>query len=334
MATSTTTSTSAATDAAFAAAFVVMWSSGFVGSELGTQVAPATTLLAWRFPIAAGLLLLWRFHRRGPRPRIRDIAFQSVIGLLAQGGYLLGVVLAVQLGVPAGTTALVASMQPIVSGVLALPVLGERVRLGQWLGLATGFGGVTLVVGGNLALTAAVSWWAYALPFGAMASLVAATLLERKVGSNVTMVDSLAIQCATSVLLFGALAAATGTLRPVGGAQFWIAVAWMVGLSTFGGYGFYWATLRRSGIARLSSLLYLTPATTALWTSLMFGEEAGVWALAGMAISGVSVLLVYRPARLSTNVRSPLAHLALRSEDEASCEGDGCERRLQSRCSC
>lgn len=330
--TTSLTSAPASTDAAFAAAFVVMWSSGFVGSELGTQVAPATTLLAWRFPIAAGLLLLWRVHRRGPRLRTRDVALQSVVGLLAQGGYLLGVVLAVQLGVPAGTTALVASMQPIVSGVLAWPVLGERVRRGQWLGLATGFGGVTLVVGGDLALTTAAPWWAYALPFAAMASLVAATLLERKVRSDITMVDGLAIQCATSVVLFGALAAATGTLQPVADAQFWVAVAWMVGLSTFGGYGFYWATLRRSGIARLSSLLYLTPATTALWTSLMFGEQIGVWALVGMGISGVSVLLVYRPARLSTNVRLPLAHRVLPGEDEASCAGDGYGRRLLSRC--
>jgi hypothetical protein len=37
--------------------FVVMWSSGFIGARLGTPEAGTPTLMAWRFLLAAGLLL-------------------------------------------------------------------------------------------------------------------------------------------------------------------------------------------------------------------------------------------------------------------------------------
>src|SRR5215207_11056425 len=49
----------------------------------------------------------------------------------------------------------------------------------QWAGLAVGIVGVALVVGGDVRVAEA-PLWAYAMPFGGMAGLVAATLVERK----------------------------------------------------------------------------------------------------------------------------------------------------------
>ena len=247
--------------ALLAAGLVVMWSSGFVGAELGTRQAPATTLLAWRFLVVAGVLAAWCLYR-GTRMARRDLALHAVLGLLAQGGYLYGVVAAAQVGVAAGTSALVAALQPLVATALAVPLLGERVRTRQTVGLVVGLGGVGLVVGSELLRPGSAPWWGYALPFGAMLSLVAATLLERHTRPGGSVVAALAVQCAVSAVLFTGLAAATGTLAPPATTGFWTAVAWVVVLSTLGGYGLYWANLARSGVARVSALLYLTPPTT------------------------------------------------------------------------
>src|SRR5690606_22122923 len=124
--------TSSMLTAGLAAGFVLMWSSGFVGAELGTLTATAATVLTWRFVASAVVLVTVRGLCGGPLPRHRDVGVQVVVGLLGQGGYLAGVVGAVQLGVPPGTAALVAALQPLAAGVLAGPVLRERVTPRQW----------------------------------------------------------------------------------------------------------------------------------------------------------------------------------------------------------
>ena len=135
--------------------------------------------------------------------------------------------------------------------------------------------------------------WAYTMPFVGMAGLVAATLLGRKTTLTDTSLDVvLAIQCAASALLFAVLAQFWGGLEPVGGMHFWAAVAWFVVFSTFGGYGFYWLNLKLSGVARVSTLVYLTPPVTMVWSYLMFGESIGLGAAVGIVVCFGGVLLV------------------------------------------
>lgn len=287
------------------AGFVVMWSSGFIGARLGTPEAGTPTLMFWRFLIAAGLLIAGVLLLRRRLPTRREMAVQGLVGLLAQGVYLTGVVGAIEFGVTAGTSALVAAFQPLLAAALAGPVLGEMVGRRQWVGLAVGFVGVTLVVGGDAWAGGGAPLWAYAMPFFGMAGLVAATLVERrdnlredafevgagKAGTGVSLDVALAIQCTASALLFAALTPFWGGFEPEGGTRFWAAVAWFVVFSTFGGYGFYWLNLKSSGVARVSSLIYLTPPTTMIWAYLMFGERAGLLALVGLLICFGGVLL-------------------------------------------
>ena len=281
-------------EAVLAAGFVVLWSSGFIGAKLGTQNGDAYSMLMWRFLIATALLLGWAWLRRRRRRRLsaRQIGVQAGIGLLAQGVYLLGAVKAVELGVATGTAALIAALQPIAAGALAGPVLGEHVRPWQWLGLVLGLAGVTLVVGGELDAGHGVAPLAYALPVLGMGGLVAATLLERRIGAHVGVADTLTIHCATSATLFTVLATATGAAAPPDDPAFWPAVAWTIVLSTFGGYAFYWLNLERGSVTRVSSLIYLTPPTTMVWGMLMFGETVAATAVAGLGVCLAAVAIV------------------------------------------
>ena len=286
--------------------FVVMWSSGFIGAKLGTQEASTPTFQAWRSLFAAGVLLAAVLLLRRCWPSQSEVAVQGTVGFLAQGVYLSGVVGAVEFGVNAGTTALVAALQPLLAAALARPVLGERVRPRQWVGLIVGLVGIALVVGGDMRVKeqvpaeSAAPLWAYALPFVAMAGLVGATLLERRASLKTkleTPLDvALAIQCTVSAVLFAVMAMFWGGLEPPGGTQFWLAVLWGVAFSTFGGYGFYWLNLKLSSVARVSSLLYLTPPTTMVWAYLMFGESVGLLAISGLAVCFGGVLLASRGA--------------------------------------
>ncbi|GGV71041.1 membrane protein [Streptomyces longisporoflavus] len=285
-----------------AAALVVTWSSGFIGARLGTDTADTLTVLMWRFLIVAALVGPWwwlvRRHRHHLTPR--DVATQAVVGLLAQSIYLLSSVKSIELGVPVGTTSLIESLQPLVAGALVGPLLKERVSGRQWIGLVLGLIAVAMVIGDGLSLATDRPGWIYAVPFIGMATLTAATLLQRGHGTAIALTDSLAIQCCTSAVLFTCLGLASGHAQPPSDGGFWVALLWMVFLSTFGGYGFYWLNLKHHSVTRVNSLIYLCPPTTAFWAFLMFGDPLGAMAITGFVISLSAVLLVNRPAASTT----------------------------------
>jgi len=125
------------TDAALAVGLVVLWSSGFVGAQLGTGSASATTLLAWRFLGAAVVLGLVVAVRR-PHLSRGDLWRHAVLGVLIQVAYLEGVVTGIELGVPAGTAALVAATQPLLIAAAGPERTSARQRWGLAVGAATG----------------------------------------------------------------------------------------------------------------------------------------------------------------------------------------------------
>lgn len=282
----------------FAIGLVITWSSGFIGAELGTRATGTETLLAWRFGLAglvAAAWLAWRARRIPPR----DVAVHVAIGLLSQVGFVYGVVRAAELGVAAGTSALIAALQPIVATLAATVTLAEKTTWRTWAGLIIGIGGTALVVSADQATTTAPAW-AYAIPVAAMLSLVAGTILERRAFRHrpgPRLPDALAVQFVASGTVFTALATATGNLAPVARADFWIAVAWVIVLSSFAAYGCYWAVTATGGVTRVSALLYLTPAATAVWAWAMFGQAMTVLAVAGTLACAAAVALIVIPAR-------------------------------------
>lgn len=267
---------------------VVMWSSGFIGAELGTRQAPASTLLAWRYVVAAvilGGIWLLRRERVGPTALVRQI----VLGVLCQFVCLWFTVDGVARGIPASTTALIASMQPLVVAALAALFLSERTSRFQVVGLAAGIAGVLLVVGGDLSATTAPCW-AYLMPAAGMLGLTSGTLLQQHWRTRESLPTALAIQTATAAVFFMTLATVQGNLAPPATPAFWSAVAWVVLLTGFGGFGAYMYVARTQGATRVSTLLYLTPPTTMLWAAVMFGDQVTTLGLVGMAVCAIGVV--------------------------------------------
>ncbi|MER7351240.1 DMT family transporter [Streptomyces aurantiacus] len=277
--------------------FVLTWSSGFIGAKLGAGSADAVTVLMWRFlPLAAVLALLAATVARASWRGLtaRDLARQAVVGALSQSGYLLTVYYAIQLGVSSGTTALIDGTQPLVAGALAGPLLGQYVSRTQWLGLALGLTGVAVVTAGDAAAGTGAPWWAYLVPFLGMLSLVAATFLDRRTRTPVAPLTAMTVHCVTSAVVFSGLALALGAAAPVAETSFWAAIGWLVVLSTFGGYGLYWLILRRGGVTRVNTLMFLMAPVTALWGAAMFGEPFGPQTVLGLAVGLGAVVLVHR----------------------------------------
>src|SRR5215217_2709977 len=109
------------------ALFVVLWSTGFIGAKLGLPYAGPLTFLAVRFWLAAGLLVLLALATRAPWPRKAEMRHYAVAGLLVHALYLGGVFVGISLGVEAGVSAMIVSVQPLLVAAFAGLALGERV---------------------------------------------------------------------------------------------------------------------------------------------------------------------------------------------------------------
>jgi drug/metabolite transporter (DMT)-like permease len=285
------------TDRLCAAGFVLAWSGGFIGIELGTNYASPLALLAWRFLVLAVPAAVWVVCRRA-RFRRRDVGVHVLIGVGAQVVYLSGISFAAELGVAPGIVSLIAALQPIVMAVAAWLFLSDPLRGVQVAGLIVGLVGVGFVVSADLGGGAPL--WAFALPLGAMIGIVATTVLERRVRpDSLGAVDALSVQFLVGAVAFPALAAGSGQLVPPLSGGFWLGVLWTVLLAGLGGYGLYWAVVRRSGPNTASSLLYLTPPATLVWAWLMFGDTLDGVAWLGLALTAVGVTLALRRGRPS-----------------------------------
>ena len=167
--------------AAMPTLFVFLWSTGFIGAKYGLPYAEPLTFLALRCTIVAVLMTAVGLLTRAPWPASRaGLGHVAVAGLLVQAGYLGGVFTAIHQGLPAGTTALVVGLQPVLTAILAGPLLGERMNRWQWLGIGLGFLGVLFVLSdkilvphGNLAAV----WLAIIGLFG----ITFGTLYQKKI---------------------------------------------------------------------------------------------------------------------------------------------------------
>jgi drug/metabolite transporter (DMT)-like permease len=268
-------------------ALVVVWSSGFIGAELGARYAGPDTVLAWRCLVTAVVLLPWLLQAL-PRLDRQEWVRQAVLALLCQCFYLGGVFWAAAAGVPAGTSALIASLQPALVLVAAVLLDSRRLRMGHLAGLALGTTGVALTAAGDL--RAGVALPALLLPLLAMLSLTAGTLLQQR-WPTPPLMPTLAVQAVFTAGFFTAYAAAAGDLLPPPSPGFWVAVAWAA-VSGIGSYGVYYLVTTRDGAGRASTLLYLTPAGTALWAVPMFGQPIRATAVLGLLISAAAVVLL------------------------------------------
>ncbi|KIQ53470.1 DMT family transporter, partial [Meiothermus taiwanensis] len=119
--------------------FVLLWSTGFVGAKFGLPYAEPFTFLWVRMLIVAGLLTALAGLLRSAWPRGWALNLHiGVSGLLLHAGYLGGVFFAISRGMPAGLAALIVGLQPILTALLAQPLLRERVGMVQWAGLLLG----------------------------------------------------------------------------------------------------------------------------------------------------------------------------------------------------
>ncbi len=278
--------------------FVVLWATGFLIAKLGVPYAQPMTILAMRFVLAAIMMAAIAAAMRAPWPRSwKRIGHIAIVGILLHAIYLGGCYLAIYGGMPAGMAALIAGFQPILTATLAGPVLGERTRSVQWIGIGVGFIGLMMVLWERIVIDLSHP---AALLFAILSliGITSATIYQKRFCPSFDLRTGSAIQYVAASLVMVPLSLMLGIGDIDWAPIFIFALAWLVIVLSGVSIALLTWMISRGAASKVASLFYLTPPIAAIGSYFWFGETLSALALVGMAVIvfGLYLLNRTRPA--------------------------------------
>lgn len=272
------------------AVFVVLWATGFIGARYAMPWSEPFSFLAVRFALAFALLGVLMLVLKTARAGWREAAHAAFAGMLMHGIYLGGVFWAIRHGMPAGLSALIIGLQPLITAVMAGLFLGERILPRHWLGLAVGFAGVAVVLWPKLgAVASGVTAVTLTASVVSVIGMSAGTIWQKRFITGVDLVTVTLYQYLGATLLMAVGSAATETRSFVPAPELFLAMAWSVLVLSIGAILLLMHLIRHGEMAKVASLFYLVPACTAVMAWVLFGEELSQLQILGMILATVGV---------------------------------------------
>ena len=275
--------------------FVLLWSTGFIGARYGLPYIEPLTFLGTRMLCVVAIMGGFAVLIGARWPRRAEIGHSLVAGSLVHGAYLGGVFIAISQGVPAGISALIPGLQPILTSTIANRFMGERVSRLQWFGLALGLAGVLLVLHDRrmVAEGSALGWTAsfvslFGITLGTLYQKRFCGLIDWRTGNTVQYIG------AGTLFWIGAFGFETRVIHWSGELIF--ALAWLIFVLSIAAVALMYWLIRRSAATSFASLFYLVPAVTALLAYFLFGEKLDALSLVGMGVCAAGVVLASRGA--------------------------------------
>jgi drug/metabolite transporter (DMT)-like permease len=277
------------------AVFVVLWSTGFIGTKYVLHNAEPLTYLTIRMALVVGLMAIIAAIARPRWPDRVGIAHSVVAGILVHGFYLGGTAVAIAHSIPAGLSALIPGLQPILTSTIANRWLGERVTPLQWSGLLLGLAGVVLILhdrpmGGE-------AGWGWLASGVSLVSITLGTLYQRRYCGQIDWRAGNLVQYIAVTVFFGAGAWLFETNVVHWTTEFVLGLVWLAVVLSIGSIGLLYWLIRRSAATSVASLFYLVPAVTAVMAYALFGERLDNIAITGMVACAAAVFLVNRRVR-------------------------------------
>ena len=285
--------------------FVLLWSTGFIGAKYILPYAEPFVFLTIRYFFAT-LILVLIAKAIGESLRITwpQIKQSMIVALFLHVIYIGGVFYAIFIDIPAGITAVIVSLQPILVSALAIPLLNEKLSYRQVFGLALGFIGVLFLLSPKLFegdLSTGFSTFGIICCVLALFGTTAGYLLQKKGGADIPFLAGTAVQFATSTIIFAIAAVIFEPLTVDITLEFVLALTWIVVALSIGSIFLLYYLLRRDSASSVSSLYYLVPPLTALQAYFFFEEKIKGIGLIGMVLAALGTLIVTRNSKVAAH---------------------------------
>ncbi len=284
-------------DLFLAIGFVFLWNSGFIGAEYGLPYTGPFTLVFWRYlALTLVMFLILLIRRRFIKLSWTTVGLNMLVGVLAHGAWLTGVLLALEQEVPAGIVALVVALQPLTTGALSGKVVGEPTHFYKWIGLLLGFIGVALTVSFRIDFESPSSIFGYLIPVGSVVGITAASVIQRKIDivnpKHKLPVDlTLFYQSLATTMALAFPAVFAEQLSTQWEPEFIYTMIWLILAVSMGAYSLMWLLIEDLDATQVASLFYLGPPVTMFMAWIAFGDSILLMDVVGLLVVFMGVLV-------------------------------------------
>lgn len=279
-------------DALLAWYFVSVWGSGFVATKIGLQYAAPFTFLSLRFAFGLICLIPIMLVIRPSWPKSRgELGHILFAGFLMHAVNLGGSHYAQYLGMSAGISALILSLQPLLTAIISSRWMGTTLASRQWLGVALGLAGLALVVWHKIDIRAMSTGSLFAIAV-ALVAITSGTLYQRVFCKDVDLNSASVLQFAITLLVLTPLAfafedASVQWVWPLFGA-----IAFLVIMASILAVNALHTLMRHGEATRVTSMIYLTPVFAVVLEYLIFDVIPTMLSMVGIAVTCLGVAMV------------------------------------------
>ena len=273
--------------------FILLWSSAFITTKPIVDNSDPFAALAFRFFfVAIGFYFFSIFQKQSIFVNKKNI-FESIIsGVFFHGFYLGGVFYSISIGMPTSIAALIVTLQPILTNILAVPLLGEKVTSKQWVGVLLGFFGATIVLGidvgkeiPQLGLIATII---------ALLAITLSTIWQKKISNNLSLSVNNFYQAIGGFLFHVLVIIFLAKPYIEFTKTFIIAMSHQIFLVSFGAFTILMFLIKKDSASKTVSIFFLIPATSALMAWFFLGENFTFIDLTGFFIASIGVYIATR----------------------------------------
>jgi drug/metabolite transporter (DMT)-like permease len=287
-----------------------LWGASFLFMRHAAPAFGPIALVQVRVTIAA-LILIVLLLLRGDRATLRSHA--SALGFVGVMNSALPFVLLTYatLYVTGGFAAILNATTPMWTALVGWVWLRDRIQPLQWLGLAIGVAGVTVLLWGRLDLRPGSTQWQVTLAIGAAllgaaAYGTSATFAKKRLAGVPALVVAAGSQIAAAAVLLPLAIFAWPAQTPGVGA--WASAVALAVACTALAYLLYFRLIARVGAVRAAAVTFLVPVFATAWGSIFLDEAVTLQMLAGgcivLAGTALALGLVGAPRRIAPAVNS------------------------------
>lgn len=270
------------------------WGTTYLGIRISIESLPPLYLIAIRYTISGGILLLAGWLARVRMPTVREFLLTGLFGAICIGiGN--GLLAIAEQWVPSGLAALMYTTVPFwMVGIDALLPGGTRPRAATMRGLLVGLAGVAILI---LPSALQQGWHGrivsgfFVLQLSAI-GWVWGALLQRRLETPVSPFLTGAIQqLGAGIATFLPASLFEHFPRSVTARSEW-AMAYLIVFGSLIGFTSFIYSMTRLPVALVSIYTFVNPIVAVLLGSLFFGEPFGRRELAAMAVIFAGIVLV------------------------------------------
>ena len=274
--------------------FVLLWSSAFITTLPIVLNSDPFSALAFRFFFVAICFLIYSIVKKIKiKVNFRNLFNSFSTGILFHGFYLGGVFYAIFVGLPTSIVALIVTLQPILTNILAGYFLNEEVNIYQWIGVVLGFTGAVMVIGFDIGSTLPMKGLIAAVI--ALIAITTSTIWQKKISNDIPLTVNNMYQAIGAVifhLIIIILIFEDAFI--IINLEFLLAMSHQVFLVSLGAFSILMYLIKNNSASKTVSLFFLIPAVTATMACIFLGENLSLVDVIGFIITSIGVFISTR----------------------------------------